>query len=56
MINVTEQRRANSTQTLRYASGRVLVRLNTDALLKVLTARKEKCVGGESNATLHLLH
>ena len=49
MINVTERTRACSTQTLSYASGRVLVRLNTCGLLKRATLERKKSAGGESN-------
>jgi len=56
MINVTERTRACSTQTLSYASGRVLVRLNTCGLLKRASLERKKSAGGESNAFLRLLH
>ncbi len=56
MINVTECHRAHSPQTLSYASGRVLVRLNTCGLLKRATLERKKSAGGESNAILRLLH
>ena len=39
-------------RTLSYASDRVLVRLNTGALLKRASLERKKCAGGESPALL----
>ena len=43
---------AHSTQTPRSASDRVLVRLNTGALLKRAALERKKYAGGESNTFL----